>query len=264
MSTRLITAAAACLALLSGPALALPAQASLPGYRLATASADGVNRSVVRWNPCQPITVKVNLGALPSPLRPAGLKDTKTALRRVSVATGHTFSYLGQTREVPRTATVRGQSADIVVAWTTPAKTDYPVSGNLFGHGGELDTTAAQPTLDGGVRYFGPWIMRGFVVLDTPQIIRDRAKRSGAGVSQVNMLLHELGHAVGLEHVANRSQLMNPYLTGKSPAGYGAGDLAGLRKVGQAAGCITLPGPDPVPLDPTDPPVTSTIEITIG
>lgn len=245
--------------------MALPAQASVPSYRLAKASPDGVHQVVVRWNPCAAITVKVNLAALPAAKRPAALSDTKTALRAVSAATGLTLSFLGRTREVPRSSTVAGQSADIVIAWTTPTKTDFPLSGPLFGYGGEKDRSAMQPQPDGSIRYFGPWIYRGYVVLDTPQILRQHAKRSGRGVSQMNMLLHELGHAVGLEHVTNPVQLMNPYLTNRSPAGYGAGDLAGLQKVGRVAGCITLPDTTPVPVDaPTDPPLTITTDITVG
>jgi predicted Zn-dependent protease len=43
-------------------------------------------------------------------------------------------------------------------------------------------------------------------------------------------LLHELGHAVGLDHAPRPGQVMDPVLTGQKD--YQAGDLAGLRALG--------------------------------
>jgi hypothetical protein len=43
-------------------------------------------------------------------------------------------------------------------------------------------------------------------------------------------LIHELGHAVGLDHAAGTDQVMSPVLTGAND--YQAGDLAGLRLLG--------------------------------
>ena len=43
-------------------------------------------------------------------------------------------------------------------------------------------------------------------------------------------LIHELGHAVGLDHAAGANEVMSAVLTGQND--YQAGDLAGLRAVG--------------------------------
>jgi hypothetical protein len=50
-------------------------------------------------------------------------------------------------------------------------------------------------------------------------------------------LIHELGHAVGLDHVGDPRQMMYPAPT-RHAASYAKGDLRGLAKVGVGAGCF--------------------------
>lgn len=56
------------------------------------------------------------------------------------------------------------------------------------------------------------------------------------------VLIHELGHAFGLEHFADDIQVMHPGPRSPSPTGYHAnfesGDLAGLRAQGAQGGCL--------------------------
>jgi predicted Zn-dependent protease len=52
------------------------------------------------------------------------------------------------------------------------------------------------------------------------------------------VLLHELGHLLGLNHVQDRNELMDPVLSGLT--GYGPGDRAGLARLGHGP-CITDP-----------------------
>ena len=47
------------------------------------------------------------------------------------------------------------------------------------------------------------------------------------------MILHELGHVMGLEHVDDPVQLMYPEIG--APDGLAAGDLNGLYQLGKAA-----------------------------
>jgi predicted Zn-dependent protease len=57
--------------------------------------------------------------------------------------------------------------------------------------------------------------------------------------SHGSVLLHELGHIMGLDHVRDPDQLM---YSGRHPNmflhDYGTGDLAGLRRLGVSAGCL--------------------------
>lgn len=50
------------------------------------------------------------------------------------------------------------------------------------------------------------------------------------------IFLHELAHVLGLGHVEDPNEIMNP--EGASAVAYGPGDLAGLHQLGAAAGCL--------------------------
>ena len=83
--------------------------------------------------------------------------------------------------------------------------------------------------------------MSGEVVFDTDQPAL--ARGFGAGLSRGNLVLHELGHVVGLDHIGDRTQLMHASIHQDSPNGYAAGDLAGLARLGAREGCLNVATP---------------------
>ncbi len=224
-----------------GPAPSASASASTSAnaaYRLSRTRLPDGRQVVLRWNPCQTITYAVNVSALPPGSRAAALAEVRTAVGRLSARTGLRFRYRGRTTQVPRSSRLATQSAELVVAFTSPSRTDFPIGGSTIGYGGRLWYWWSMPA--GGRTVYGAAIVRGFVVLDAAGFARLRAG-FGPGANRGNVLLHELGHAVGLDHTALRSTLMYPQLRAGGPNGYAAGDRAGLARVGRRAGCIAVP-----------------------
>jgi hypothetical protein len=226
-------------ALAAGVIAAAPqtADGSIATYKLTYASLPNGTRQVVRWNGCQKaITYKVNLAAVPSAQRSAVLSDTKAAISRVALNTRFVFSYKGTTSEVPHIGSMAKQSAELVIAFTTPSRTNYSLAGSTLGQGG-LYYSWMSRTVNGRTSYTVA-AQRGFVVIDTPQMLQQIRSGTGTGLRRTNLLAHELGHAVGLQHVTDTRQQMYPAMRTSSPSLFYTGDVAGLGKVGKANGCI--------------------------
>jgi hypothetical protein len=179
----------------------------------------------VAWDPCRPIPVVVSSATAP---RDADeLLDQ--ALGVVAEATGLRFEVEGPTDERPtsddrplvQTDRYGDRWAPVLVAWTDPA-TVPELRGTVGGLGGSAYVTAP----DGTQVY-----VSGSLLLDGPQM--EESMRVVGGRDQVRtVLLHELGHVLGLAHVEDRSELMHP--EGQPGAAtYGPGDRAGLARLGQ-------------------------------
>jgi hypothetical protein len=208
---------------------------------------DGRN-VVARWNPCQVVTYRVNPTYLSanSAARSRGVSEVKEAFRRASLATGITFKYAGLSAQIPRNTSSsrwhqRQNSAEIVVAWVNQTKSAS--RSNLLGRSG---SGYSAGTGGYAFKYWkvgsAPWAGvtgRGFVVLDA----RQNGKFTpgfGRGATRGSLILHEIGHSLGLMHVGVRSQTMYPSVVSRSTTGYSSGDLAGLRRVGRSAGCTAV------------------------
>jgi hypothetical protein len=217
--------------LAAGPASAATAPYVLHYIQLANGT-----QVVARWNPCRAHTRKVNLAAVPTASRRVVLAETLTAVQILSAKTGITFTYGGATTEVPRVGSTASQSVDLIIGYTTPARTNYPLAGSTAAYGGY--TGGWRSTTNGTTTTYSAGINKGFVVVDTPDLLAHFTAGFAAGQHRGNVLLHELGHVVGLGHVNNSSLLMYPTMSARTPAGFAAGDLAGLAKVGRKVGCV--------------------------
>jgi hypothetical protein len=191
----------------------------------------------LRWNGCQAaVTWKANLAAVPTAQRATVLAETKTAVSRIAAYTGMTFSYKGSTTEVPQVGSMPKQTAELVIAYTSPTRTTYNLSGSVLGEGG-LYAAWVSRTVSGRTTYTTA-ALRGFVVIDTPQMLSQTRSGFGTGLRRTNLMLHELGHAFGLAHVSTTTQQMYPMLSSASPSGMASGDRTGLYRLGKPAGCI--------------------------
>ncbi|MEU8817842.1 matrixin family metalloprotease [Actinoplanes sp. NPDC048796] len=198
---------------------------------------------VARWNPCAgPIDYRVNLTRAPQ----NSLPEVKTAFANVAKATGLTFRYAGTTAAIP--AATKGYSGvypagtEIVIAWVTPGVHSSMLgkTTSTAGMGGYMARGAFTAS---GAQAWA--VTEGRVVLNadlTKKMARGFAAGQGGTTGQ--LLMHEIGHAVGLDHpkIADRYEIMYPMLTTKKAA-WGAGDLVGLRLVGKTAGCLSTVNP---------------------
>jgi hypothetical protein len=178
------------------------------------------NGEPVRWSTCAPIRYVVRPHNEPVGAR--GLLEE--SIQRISKATGLKFHNAGTTNEAP--ARRRGlyqpdrygdRWAPVLIAYSGPSE-DARLSGQAAGYGGP-----AYVTVGGGT----PRYVSGSVVFDVEQMMSMGGEEAVRAV-----MLHELAHLVGLAHVDERGQLMNPVIYGRQVTDLQQGDLAGLGELG--------------------------------
>lgn len=225
----------------SAEATATPGPDTDAGFSVWAVNDDGLP---IRWDPCRPIEVVLSTVGAPT----SADRDLDEALARLSAASGLELVRTGTTNERPSAARppyqperYRQRWAPILVAWAAPGEAGLPLR--------DTDRGVSIPVAGGpaGDRTF----LTAQVILNRDRAdlvpgFGDRADAWGA------TLLHELLHALGLDHVDDPDQLMATY-PGSGPVALGTGDQAGLDVIGATHGCRSVPEPGPLRVIPPPP-----------
>ena len=206
-----------------------PNPATEPGYTFIATRPLG---EPVVWEKCV-LTYRLLVDGAPS----YAASDVEEALGRVAAATGVRFEHVSDAADPPSEAiaTIEARfstgSADIVFAWESHA--DFLETRRELGAADDDAVAWTIPFyLEEGI---ATHIHGALIVFD-----RDVTAPGGfdTAFSHGVTVLHELGHAVGLDHVTDPDQVMesgerrNPLAND-----YADGDLAGLAAVGAAPSC---------------------------
>jgi len=201
--------------------LRLSALTKQPGYVFSNTQKD--KRTGVAWSPCRPIHYVLR-GAKNAPR--SGDRMLKDATARIAELTGLEIVDNGTTtekysdeRKAYQPKRYGQRWAPVLISWSTTSE-DRGLKGDVLGRaGGQWVAT------DSGDRAY----VTGTVSLDALQINRIRAQ-FGYDVARA-VVLHELGHLVGLGHVENRGALMNPTVS-PDVTDFNRAERAGLKALG--------------------------------
>lgn len=180
----------------------------------------------VGYDPCRPVRYVVNPAGQP----PALDGVLHEAAQIVSEAAGVLLVHDGSTDEPPAMDRPLIQPdrygedwAPVLLAWSD--EDGFPeLAGQVAGIGG----SAAVPGPTGE----GRWLAAGRVVLDGPDLAAMLERPRGADQVRA-IVVHELAHVLGLDHVDDTGELMHPLTRDRSDLG--PGDRQGLALLGQVA-----------------------------
>jgi hypothetical protein len=184
----------------------------------------------VRWPSCRRIELVVNPAGAPA----GGIENLRAAVRAVAAASGLRVTLVGTTRVRPDPRGWPGHLRPeptgwppVLVAWAVPGTSE------LADDGSSATTTPVSVETTPG----HPVMVAGQVVVNLRQNYLYEGGAAGLGTA---LFLHELGHVLGLDHVADQREVMNPVVGAVHTLG--PGDLRGLHLAGQA-GCPIVPPP---------------------
>jgi hypothetical protein len=169
---------------------------------------------------------------------PGSIADVHEAVRRISAATGIAFVFEGTTdeeasiyRDVFQPDRYGPRWAPVLIAWADPDKSDIP-----FVRGDRVAAGVAVPVIP--PTRFEDVYVSGWIAINA-----DDPNPPGFDLpgEQGPVILHELGHLMGLGHVKTVGELMNP--SGGGVTDLAAGDREGLRELGASGGCVRVMEP---------------------
>lgn len=175
----------------------LPCRPHRPPNRVVTAStafmALDSSDKPLRYNPCRTLRYVVRTDTAPGNSNDA-LAFVSTAIETVAERTGLQFEFGGNKRSnsAARHNVARRRDA-MRIGWTTSAEySDWADNPNAVGYGGSSND--------------GEWLVRnGFANLRSDGPFTAGLETEGEAME---VLLHELGHVLNLDHVGARTELM--------------------------------------------------------
>lgn len=177
--------------------------------------------SPVTYDPCRVLWIRIDTSGVDVGVEPLALELILSALREVSAATGLRLQHDTSTdRSRWRTTSQPNRGAEpVLISFATSSEVSE-LEGRVAGVGGSTSVTRD------GIRTY----VSGQVTLDAQAF--DRWLSEPAFVDSARaIVLHELGHLVGLGHVQDPGELMNVLTTGQLD--FGPGDRRGLAELGQ-------------------------------
>ena len=175
------------------------------------------------YDPCRPVHYVVR----PDNAPPGSDALIRQAVAEVSAATGLQFVYDGTTTEAPSPERPAYQPdlygkrwVPVLIAWSTPQESP-DLAGDVNGLGGSgYAYTPGRPYV----------LVAGQVELDAPDFAEMLRWPDGSAYARA-IIMHELGHVLGLDHVDDPTQLMHP--EGTDVTGFADGDREGLALLGR-------------------------------
>ncbi len=176
----------------------------------------------VAYDPCREIPYAVNT----EHSLPKGNAIIDEAVREVERATGLVFVRRPDTEEHAEfhLADQTGVPGPVVIEWAIPGAV-AELTGEPAGWGGSLAVEDPGSGLD--------YYVSGAIALDTYDLERLHETHGRAAVRAV--VMHELGHVVGLDHVRDKDELMHEDF---GQTAFGPGDREGLALLG-AGQCLS-------------------------
>ncbi|HMJ75101.1 MAG TPA: hypothetical protein VK507_03965 [Iamia sp.] len=179
----------------------------------------------VTWDPCDPIRFVVNDLLAP----PGAAEVLAEAMARVTAATGLVFVDEGVTDEPPAQGSSRPREdparygegwSPVLISWTDAAAVP-----GLEGYAGLTQPLSVFSDVGEAI------YVTGYIELDRHYAAN--AISWGDRQYLVSLVMHELGHLVGLGHVREVTEVMTDDPEGVNALDWGPGDRFGLATVGR-------------------------------
>lgn len=191
---------------------------------------------IARWNSCQPIQVVLNLDSAPTDAKTL----TKIALKNVEQATGLRIEIIGESSE-KYSATRKGYQpeaypeigkdwAPVLLDWRPREEFLANFPKGMTGTKDVVGIAGPQVQFMGSIGQ----IVTGAAQFDATWF--ETTIANGNVTDPTSIIMHEFGHIIGLDHVNDKKEIMNPVENGFTT--WGPRDRAGLKFMGEGP-CLT-------------------------